>query len=219
MIHIKIADKKYNLPSSKEISIKRFIEFLNFADEEQPEFMRIAPDDEGYDPDDYNSFEALKYYCRELAFWTGAPLIDLIRTDATDVAGTWVLQQKQLHTPEDKEFHFVEIEGERYTLPERLMTNSTVEDFAEGNEYERQLEGVLHGEYEALPKIAAVLLRKLGEGFYDYDCEKRAELFAEKLTAYDAMQIGFFLQRRSEKSLTDFRIFTASQTLARLKQA
>ena len=76
----------------------------------------------------------------------------------------------------------------------------------------------VNGNYKVLPKIAAILCRKEGETFDSYDIEKRAELFGEKMTAYDAMQVGFFLNRLSEKSAIDFQIFTTSQTLAALKQ-
>jgi hypothetical protein len=98
------------------------------------------------------------------------------------------------------------------------MTNSTIETYAEANEYERNLEDVANGVYEALPKIAAVICRKKGERFGQYDVEERAQLFARELTAFDAFQVGFFLQRQSEKLATDFQIYSTSQTLAQLKQ-
>jgi hypothetical protein len=119
---------------------------------------------------------------------------------------------------EDITFNCFNLLDEIYYLPKRLMTDSTIEDFAESNEYEKQMQEYVNGNYKVLPKIAAILCRKEEETFDSYDIEKRAELFGEKMTAYDAMQVGFFLNRLSEKSAIDFQIFTTSQTLAALKQ-
>ena len=108
--------------------------------------------------------------------------------------------------------------GELYYLPKKFMSDSTIEDFAEASEYEKQLSEVINGQYKALPKVAAVLCRKEKEGFDDYDVEERAGLFEEHLSANDLFQIGFFLQRQSEKLQTNSEIYMKSQMLAALKQ-
>ena len=98
------------------------------------------------------------------------------------------------------------------------MQESTIEDFAEASEYEKQLADVMNGQYKVLPKVAAVICRKEGEGFDDYKVEERAQLFESKMNADDLFQVGFFLQRQSEKLQKDLQIYTTSQTLAALKQ-
>lgn len=211
MINIRIAGKKYGLPNMREMSINRFCEFLDFCDSEQPEAMRTG--------EDIDPMTALDYYAKELAFWTGCPLQEIRRHDLQEIAGVWALQQKNLQVEEDSTYNCINVDDVLYYLPQRLMTDATIEDFAEANEYEKQMTDLLNGVYKALPKVAAVLLRKKGEGFDDYDPEARAELFGEKLTAYDAFQVGFFLQRQSEKSQLDLRIFMTSRTISQLKQA
>jgi hypothetical protein len=129
-----------------------------------------------------------------------------------------MLHQKYLMPEEDTTFNCFELLSEIYYLPKRLMTNSTIEDFAEANEYEKQMQEFLNGNYKVLPKIAAVLCRKENETFDSYDVEMRGNLFGEHMTAHDAIQVGFFLNRLSEKLAIDFQIYMTSQTLAVLKQ-
>jgi hypothetical protein len=210
MIDITIKGNKYQLPNLREIPLSRFIEFLELA-ETQPDFLK--------DPEaEYSEFDHAVYAAKELSFWTGCPLADLKRVDISDLLGTWGLQQKNLQIEEDKSVNCFEIENVIYYLPERLMQNSTIEDYAEANEYERNLSEVANGNFKALPLIAAILLRKRDEGFNDYKPEQRAELIEKHLSAWDLFQVAFFLQRQSEKLATDFQISLTSRTIAQLKQ-
>jgi len=206
MIDIKIGGIAYQLPTSKEISINRFVEFLEFADAKEPkEEVEELP-------------IWLDYYAESVAFWTGCPLKDVRKCGINDIYGTYMLHQKYLMPAEDTTFNCFELDGEIYYLPKRLMTDSTIEDFAEANEYEKQMQEYLGGNYRALPKIAAVICRKEGESFDSYDVEERGNMLGELMTAYDAIQVGFFLNRLSEKSAIDSQIYMTSQTLAVLKQ-
>src|SRR5512145_2439112 len=213
MINITILDKPYQLPSAREITIHRFVEFLEFTDAHAPESLK-DPEFEG----ERDTLAEAKYFALELHFWTGCPLIDLNRHGIEEIYGVWVLQQEQLYATEDNTYHGFTLDGEFYALPKRYMTDSTIEDFAEASEFEKQFADMQNGVYLALPKIAAVLCRKQGERFYDYDFEQRAQLFDSELTAWDAFQIGFFLLRQSKKLATDLKIYSASLTIVQLKQ-
>lgn len=206
MIDIRIGGIKYQLPTSKDITINKIIEFLEFAQIKEPK------------QDNIDLATWLDYYAESITFWTGCPLEYVRKCKVDDIYGIYMLHQKHLMPEEDITFNCFNLLDEIYYLPKRLMTDSTIEDFAESNEYEKQMQEYVNGNYKVLPKIAAILCRKEGETFDSYDIEKRAELFGEKMTAYDAMQVGFFLNRLSEKSAIDFQIFTTSQTLAALKQ-
>lgn len=206
MINIKIAGKEYGLPNLEEIKLHKFIEFLDFVDENEP-----AEDCE-------ETNEWLGYYAKHIAFWTGADLSLVRKCKAEDIAGTYSLHRNYIAPVENKTFNCFELCGDIYYLPERFMQNSTIEDFAEANEYEKQMAEVLNGHYLALPKVAAVICRKEGEGFDDYDVEARAELFNEEMSAADLFQVGFFLQRLNLKLQTNLQIFMTSQTIAALKQ-
>lgn len=213
MIDIKILGKKYSLPSSREIPLNKFIEFLDFAEQHQPESLRN-------DEIEKDFIKEAEYYALELEFWTCCPLADLRRHDVEELYSVWAMQQEQLLGKEDKSYNCFRLGKDIYYLPERLMRNSTLEDYAECNEYERQLSEMNNGNFRALAYIVAVLARKQGEMFDDYkhEIEARAEMFANELTAWDAFQVGFFLLRSSVKLSETTRIYTASLTLAQLKQ-
>lgn len=213
MINIKILGNKYALPTCKEISISRFIEFLTFADANQPESLK-NPDYEG----ERIYFDEAIYFAKEINFWTGCPLPDLHRHNIEELYSIWAMHQPYLYCAPETDYNCFQVGTDIYYLPAKFMTNSTIETYAEANEYERNLADVANGVYEALPKIAAVICRKEGERFGQYDVEERAQLFAKELTAWDAFQVGFFLQRQSEKLSKDFQIYSTSLTLAQLKQ-
>ena len=211
MIDIKILGKKYSLPSCREISINKFVEFLEFCDDNQPDSIK-----EGTVGD---TMEDAAYYANELQFWTGCVYSDIRKHPISEIYGVWRMQQEQLFCNEQLDYNCFCLDHDIYYLPKRGMQDSTIEDFAEANEYEKQFAELKNGIYSALPKIAAVLCRRSGETFDSYNVEERAELFGKELTAWDAFQIGFFLLRQSEKFSKDFQIYTASMTIAQLKQA
>ena len=206
MIDIKIEGIKYQLPKLSEVSISRFVDYLEFIDD--------------YEPEEENKDWVvwLNYYTKHIAFFTGAEEKLIRKCKAEDIAGVYAVHQNYLAPVENTTFNCFELSGEIYYLPQRFMQNSTIEDFAEANEYEKQLADVMNGQYKALPKVAAVLCRKEGEGFDDYKVEERAKLFESMLNADDLFQVGFFLLRQSEKLQKDLQIYMTSQTLAALKQ-
>lgn len=205
MIDIKIEGIKYQLPKLSEININRLIEYLEFLDENEP-------------GEDAQPKAWLMFYAKYISFWTGADEKLVRKCKVEDIAGIFGLHQKYLAPSENTTFNCFELLGEIYYLPQRFMQESTIEDFAEASEYEKQLADVLNGQYKVLPKVAAVICRKEGEGFDDYKVEERAQLFESKMNADDLFQVGFFLQRQSEKLQKDLQIYTTSQTLAALKQ-
>jgi hypothetical protein len=206
MIDIKIDGIKYQLPKLSEISISRFIDYLEFIDKYEP------------DEEEKNMLVWLKFYTKHIAFWTGADEKLIRKCKAEDISGVYAVHQNYLSPVENKTYNCFEISGEIYYLPQRFMQESTIEDFAEANEYEKQLADLLNGHYRVLPKVAAVICRKEGEGFDDYKVEQRAKLFESELSADDLFQVGFFLQRQSEKLQKNLQIYTMSQTLGALKQ-
>jgi hypothetical protein len=104
------------------------------------------------------------------------------------------------------------------------MSESTLEDYAEANAYEESLADALDGQYLALFGIAAIILRlkdkETGrlESYDDYDVDWRTAHFKDHLTAVQAHQIAFFLQRLSNTLQKDTQIYSMAQTLAQLKQ-
>lgn len=206
MIDIKIDGVKCQLPGLKEMQLSKFVDYLDFIQEHEPKEGEEDP------------LVWLNFYTNHISFWTGADIKLVRKCKVEDIAGVYAVHNKYLAPVEDSTYNCFNCMGEIYYLPKKFMSDSTIEDFAEASEYEKQLSEVINGQYQALPKVAAVLCRKEKEGFDDYDVEKRAKLFEEHLSADDLFQIGFFLQRQSEKLQTNSEIYMKSQMLAALKQ-
>ena len=228
MITIKILGNRYQIPESmKDVKLSRYVQFLDFLDAAMPQWLQDIQNME----DDEERNEAMRtiskkqeislldFYAYEVEFWSGCPYADIRKHPINEIAGIWGFIRERMTLQEDKQFCAFLCDGVVYHLPKRFMTESTLEDYAEANAYEQQLEKVMNGQYKALFYIAAIICRTSEEeGFDDYSQEHRAALFTDHLTAYDAFQIGFFLQRQNNKLQKDFQIYMTSQTLSILKQ-
>jgi hypothetical protein len=239
MIALKIAGEKFEAPYRlDEIPLYRYIEYLEWREENLPKVLQDLESIEGETEDEiltkrHDRYEAmtskeeqdlLNFYCEEVAFWLDAETKLIRRCDISDVIHVWQLIQNSLIPKEQTDYSCFELKGDIYYLPERMMQNSTFEDYAESCQYEEQLSKLAKGEYKVLPYIAAIISRRKDEngkleGYDDYDVKSRSALFNAHLTANDAMQIGFFLRRLSEKSQQSFQIFMTAQSLSKLKQA
>jgi hypothetical protein len=239
MIQLKIAGEKFEAPYKlTDIPLYRYAEYLEWREENLPQILKDLESIEGETVEeiidkrraryeaitDKEEQELLNFYCLEVAFWLDADYKLIRKCNVEDVTHIWHLIQNGLAEEEDKDYSCFICQGEIYYLPERLMQSSTFEDYAEACQFEEQLAKLAKGEYKAIPNIAAVICRKKDEndnleGYEDYDYKSRAGLFNAHLTANDALQIGFFLRRLSEKSQRAFQIYTAALNLSKLKQA
>jgi hypothetical protein len=225
MITISVLGNKYEFPHSlAEITLSRWIKYLEFVDQNLPKWMEEDEDEVEVEtakdePTPEMIIEQYEYFCAELNFWTGCPISDLRRHSMQEIGGIWEVLQNCLTVKEDTGFSWFKCGGQIFYLKERLMSDATLEDYAEANEYEKQLSNAKNGLYRSLFYIAAIVCRKSKtEGFDDYDENGRAEFFKQHLTAYDAYQVGFFLRRLSEKFTIDFQIYLTARNLNKLKQ-
>lgn len=90
-------------------------------------------------------------------------------------------------------------DGVTYTLPDKLMRNSTLIEFAEAAQYESALKQTQGGDATGLLKMCAVLLRPVGVAEYS------EELFESNVKAFQtlplqvAYEVAFFLTWLSAK--------------------
>jgi len=226
MINLKIGKQKAYLPEPKTVLLVKFIEWLEFMDEHEPAWWEdLDLDKEGGALDQLDSKQKLELYdfaAKELAFWSNLSHEQWRKADLNELFGVWSWYRAQFNYEYAEEWNCLEIDGKIYYLPERYMSESTLEDYAESNEYENQLSEVLNGHYIALFNIASVLLRQKKDGrletYDEYNIDHRAANFKDHLTALQAHQIAFFLQRQSNKLQKDSQIYMTAQTLAALKQ-
>lgn len=228
MIKIKIGkNQRAFVPEHKDILLTQFIEWLEFIDANEPKWWNeLELDQEGGaldQLDDQQTIELLDFAAKELAFWSDLPHKEWRRAAIDELFGAWAWYRSGFNFEYAEEWNCLKIDGKVYYLPERFMSESTLEDYAESNEYENQLKDVLNGQYLAIFNVAAVILRLKNEegrleSFDDYDEDWRAAHFKDHLTAYQAHQIAFFLQKQSDTLQTDSQIYMTAQTLAALKQ-
>ena len=108
-------------------------------------------------------------------------------------------------------------DGVTYTLPDKLMRNSTLIEFAEAAQYESALKQATGGDANGLLKICAVLLRPIEVTEYS------EELFESNVKAFQtlplqvAYEIGFFLTWLSAKSMLSLNRSMLAQAVAEMQ--
>lgn len=227
MISLKIGKEQAHLPEPKKVLLSQFIEWLEFIDEHLPSWWdELDLDEDGGVLDQLTTKQQeglFDYAAKELAFWSNLDHKQWRKAKLEELFGTWAWYRGQFNFEHEPSWNCLEIDGKVYYLPERYMSKSTLEDFAESNNYEQQLTEVINGNYKALFNISAVLLRLKDdkgvlETYDDYDIDWRAAHFRDHLTALQAHQVAFFLQKQSSISLTDSQIYMMAQMLAASKQ-
>lgn len=108
------------------------------------------------------------------------------------------------------------VQGEAYELPEKHMANATVIEFAESAQFQANAERLKNGHLTSLIDVCAVLLRKPGEAYSDAVYQRNRETF-KALTLRQALEIAFFLMKRSEQYASAFLTSTALQAARRAR--
>lgn len=88
------------------------------------------------------------------------------------------------------------IDSEVYKLPTKLMSQSTLQEFAESAQYEENAEQIKDGNFEGLLNVCSVILRKEGEE-YSEDVYERNRARFKTLPLQTLYEIGFFLKTLS----------------------
>jgi hypothetical protein len=88
------------------------------------------------------------------------------------------------------------IDGEVYKLPTKLMSQSTLQEFAESAQYEENAEQIKDGNFEGLLNVCSVILRKENEE-YSEDVYNRNRARFKTLPLQTLYEVGFFLRTLS----------------------
>lgn len=88
------------------------------------------------------------------------------------------------------------IDGEVYYLPIRLMSQSTLQEFAEAAQYEENAELIKDGNFEGLLNVCSVILRKENEEYSEGVYERNRARF-KTLPLQTLYEVGFFLKTLS----------------------
>lgn len=230
--------KKYSYPTAPEdVTFGQFVAYLDNVYPKAPEILKQI--EETIDAGDQEKVQKLNagidnrmlardiypYFARVVSHFTGIELSILIgeRGPGMNVKTLEALYNtvlRALAPPPSDQYEYrkeVEFNGELWIIPDRLMENASVIEFAEAAQFQAAMSEVKEGHFRALIDVCAVLLRKRGEQYTDNIYKRNKRLF-DSLPMDIVWQVAFFLTRRSAALGRDFQIYTASRTLGRLKQ-
>jgi hypothetical protein len=216
-----------NIPSElKEITLKKYIEFLQFVEPTKPECLKKVDKAENEEERDkaISEIDSLviarqihPYYIRVICYWSGNNENDLQELDVASLVWLFQYINNLLNNlPEPEYTNVIEVNGEFWYLPERYMTDSTVIEYAESAQFQQNMKDLAAGDWLAMAKILCVLVRKKDEKYHS-SLLKREKMFLDWNLA-DVWRVGFFLLKRSELLQLSFQAYTNAQALSRLRQ-
>ena len=216
-----------NIPSElKEITLKKYIEFLQFVEPTKPECLKKVDKAENEEERDKAIAEIDSlviarqihpYYIRVICYWSGNNENDLQDLDVASLVWLFQYINNLLNNlPEPEYTNVIEVNGEFWYLPERYMTDSTVIEYAESAQFQQNMKDLAAGDWLAMAKILCVLVRKKDEKYHS-SLLKREKMFLDWNLA-DVWRVGFFLLKRSELLQLSFQAYTNAQALSRLRQ-
>lgn len=224
MITIKINNIEYSCPTTwADITMRQYLavvaltapeKFKNFIAGDKVKFSHKEVQD------------SYSYMAKVVGACCGVPYdVGMKQIKATELQKLWYYIETALQSDYEYQYTVSEngtkasflFEGETYYLPTKLMTEETAGELVMAQLLHDGCKQLENGNYIALTKLTAVLCRKAGEWYEDFDIEQRAEQFLN-LPMDTLLYVGFFLRRLQRHYIQDLQIFTAAQTLTKLRQ-
>jgi len=179
------------------------LEMLEAVSEEQLNEKRVSEIEKKMQSKVWISNQLYPYMCRVVHHFCRVPIETLQGTSPQHLEYLYhhcigamrnpgELQYKQLYL----------IDGEVYKLPTKLMSQSTLQEFAESAQYEENAEIASKGMpdtnefYEGLLNVCSVILRKENEEYSEEVYERNRKRF-KTLPLQTLYEVGFFLKTLS----------------------
>jgi hypothetical protein len=219
MIVFTLNGTKYTHPETcEDVTIQQVIDFYRDVYPTRPALMlemseavseepinekRVAAIEKKMQSKVWISTQLYPYFVRVVHHFCRVPLsnLDLIKPQSLEylyhhcigsMRNPGEVQYRQLYL----------IDGEVYKLPTKLMSQSTLQEFAEAAQYEDNAEIVSKGKpdsyqyYEGLLNVCSVILRKEDEEYSEEVYERNRERF-KTLPLQTLYEVGFFLKTLS----------------------
>lgn len=210
MIRVKISGAAASFPEGpKEVSLRQYIKYCDLQDS-APQVFRdyyFPEEDEGraeaiaafHDP--ANQLAIFSHYKKVLQLF--APQLDdalFTKAQPQQLAGLVVrCMQAVLPTlSEERAGRVIEHEGEEWEIPQKFMRGATVSEYLEAAQFLKSAKEVTSGQWQKMPYVMAVLVRKPEEPYSEALIKPRAKMFLDWPLAH-AYRVGFFLRRQSVK--------------------
>lgn len=230
MIRVKISGVAASFPEGpKEVSLRQYIKYCDLQDS-APQVFRdyyFPEEDEGraeaitafHDP--ANQLVIFGHYKKILQLF--APQLDdalFSKAQPQQLAGLVVrCMQAVLPTPKEEQAvgRIIEHEGEEWQIPKRFMAGSTVAEYLEAAQFLQSAKQVTSGQWQKMPYVMAILVRRPNEPYSEDLIKPRAKMFLDWPLAH-AYRVGFFLRRQSVKLRALTQRFIVAQEAAKLSK-
>lgn len=196
----------FKTPESwKDVTLQKYIQFLEtFKQDHEFNIDEI---------DDY------KYIVKFVGFWANGIDSNTLSTGAKkdEVTAIYLQIAKALQIPENIPYtNVIKFEDEKYYLPKVGMLQSNVYEFIQAAQVEHRIEQLKKHQFEALPQLCAILLRKKDEA-YNEEFEEKIKPIRERqflrLTMDKALKVGFFLLKQSVELKNHLNTYSAAKQI------
>lgn len=230
MIRVSINGVAASFPEGpKEVSLRQYIAYCDLQDN-APQVFRdyYFPEDEEdrteaikafHDP--ANQLVIFGHYKKVLQLFAPQLTDDLFsKAQPQQLAGLVVrCMRAVLPTPKEEQAvgRIIEHEGEAWEIPKRFMAGSTVAEYLEAAQFLQSAKQVTSGQWQKMPYVMAILVRKQNEPYSEDLIKPRAKMFLDWPLAH-AYRVGFFLRRQSAKLRALTQRFIVAQEAAQLSK-
>ena len=221
MIVFKLNNQQYTHPETcEDVTIQQVIEFYRDVYPTRPALMlemseavreepinekRVAAIEKKMQSKVWISNQLYPYFVRVVHHFCRVP-VDVLGDKKMNPAHLEYLYHHcigAMRNPGDVQYkQLYLIDGEVYKLPTKLMSQSTLQEFAESAQYEENAEIASKGRpdthefYEGLLNVCSVILRKEGEEYSEEVYERNRKRF-KTLPLQTMYEVGFFLKTLS----------------------
>jgi len=212
-------NQKYTHPETcEDVTIQQVIEFYRDVYPTRPALMlemseavseepinekRVAAIEKKMQSKVWISTQLYPYFVRVVSHFCGVPVETLQGTSPEHLEYLYHHCIGAMRNPGEVQYkQLYLIDGEVYNLPTKLMSQSTLQEFAEAAQYEENAEIVSKGRpdthefYEGLLNVCSVILRKENEEYSDDVYERNRKRF-KTLPLQTLYEVGFFLKTLS----------------------
>jgi len=213
MIVFTLNNQRYTHPETcEDVTIQQVIEFYRDVYPTRPTLMVELSDVLNQEPINEKRVTAIEkkmqskvwisshlypYMCRVVHHFCNVPHEALSKTSPDHLEYLYHHCIGAMRNPSEVQYkQFYLIDGEIYKLPTKLMSQSTLQEFAEAAQYEENAQLVKDGNWEGLLNVCSVILRKEDEEYSEYVYERNRERF-KTLPLQTLYEVGFFLKTLS----------------------
>ena len=219
MLQIKINGVQYAVPQNwHDITLKTYIDFLEIPNHQDIDFKNMPKNGKALNNIYDYVFSVINLFC-------GVPKKTLKKSNTSEVNALFILIDRALKSDflylyengiSEGNMYFV-YNNEKYMLPEKHMQKSTIGELIISQLYQDACKELANGNYIALSKICAILCRKEGEWYEDFNIDERANMFLN-LPMDILLYVGFFLQKLNIYYMKDIKIFMTQMAILNLKE-